>query len=65
MKKHLFYVDAIVSTPVKIAVIATDEQEAFARSMDGAWHSCEPHPTTWDQAKITHMGPITKGPGIN
>ena len=64
-KKHLYYVDAIVTTPVKIKVIAIDEQEAFARVMDGAWHGCEPEPKQWDQAKITHIGPIIKGPGIN
>lgn len=65
MKKHLFYVDAIITTPVKIHVSAIDEQEAFARANDGAWHGCYPQPIDWSQAKITHIGPITKGPGIN
>jgi hypothetical protein len=65
MKKHLWYVDAIVETPVKIRVTAIDEQEAFARVMDGAWHGCEPYPVSWDKAKVKKIGPITKGPGIN
>lgn len=64
-KKHLYYVDAIITTPVKIRVFAIDEQEAFARTMDGAWYGCEPEPKQWDKAKVTHIGLITKGPGIN
>jgi len=65
MKNHLFYVDAIVTTPVKLHIRAVDEQEAFARAMDGVWHGCYPEPISWDKAKITHVGPITKGPGVN
>ena len=65
MKKHLYYVDAIVTTPVKIIVVATSENEAFGRVMDGAWHGCEPESKQWDKAKVTHIGPIKEGPGIN
>lgn len=65
MKIYIYYVDAIVTTPVKIQVRATDEQEAFARTMNGAWHNCEAEPKTWDKAKVTHVGPIKKGPGVN
>lgn len=64
-KKHIYYVEAIVTTPVLIKVVAIDEQEAFARVNDGAWHGCEQVPRTWDKAKVTHVGSFTKGPGIN
>jgi hypothetical protein len=62
-KYHLYYVDAIITTPVKLHIRARNENEAFGRSMDGAWHGCYPEPTDWSKAKVTHIGPITKGPG--
>lgn len=65
MRKHIWYVDAIVTTPMKLQVLAVDEQEAFARANDGAWHGCEQVPRAWDQAKIISIGTITKGPGTN
>jgi len=65
MKKHIWYVDAIIETPVQITVSAIDEQEAFARVNDGAWHGCKQVPGTWDKAKVKAIGTFTKGPGLN
>lgn len=64
-KKHIYYVDAIVITPVKLRVVACNEQEAFSHAMDGAWFGCDSEPKTWDKARITKIGSIVKGPGIN
>lgn len=64
-KKHIFYIDAVVTTPVKIQVIAIDEDDAFSRAMDGAWHGCDPFPKQWDKAKVNSIQFVAKGPGIN
>jgi len=61
--KNLYYVEAIIEVPVTISVAANDDQHAFARANDGAWHNVNPH--NYDNAKIKAIGPITKGPGLN
>jgi len=63
IKKHIYYVEAIVEVPVILEVTGLDEQEAFARANDGAWHGVMP--VNWDKAKIKAVGTFTKGPGIN
>lgn len=62
-KKHIYYIEAIVEVAVVVQVKAVDEQEAFGRLMDGAWHNVDPK--QWDKAKVKMMGGMTKGPGIN
>lgn len=63
VKKHLYYVQVLVEVSTVIQVQAVDEQEAFARANDGAWHGVIS--TDWDHAKIKAVGKFTKGPGIN
>jgi hypothetical protein len=62
-KKYLFYCDVIVEVKATIQVAADDDQEAFARLNDGAWHGVLR--TEWDSAKVKKLGAITKGPGLN
>lgn len=60
MTERIYYVDAVMTTPVKIKVKATSIQDAFSRAMDGAWQECKPEPILWEQAKITHIGAIVE-----
>jgi hypothetical protein len=62
MKRHLYYIEAIVEVPVRLDVLGIDEQEAFARANDGAWHGVHPN---WDKAKVKAVGTFIKGPGIS
>ena len=63
MKKHIWYVEAIIEVPVVLKIVALDEQEAFARANDGAWHGGIL--ADYDKAKIKAVGKFTQGPGIN
>lgn len=64
MKKHIWYVETKLVVPVVLSVVAIDDQEAFARANDGAWHSVKPD---WDHAEtpLKVIGRIIKGPEIN
>jgi len=59
---HLYYIPAKVVVEVVLHIAANDEQEAFARANDGAWHNVIPN---WNKSKVTHIGEITIGPKIN
>lgn len=61
--KNIYYAEVIVEVKATIQVAANDEQEAFARLNDGAWHGVLN--TDWDHAKVKKLGTITKGPGLN
>jgi hypothetical protein len=63
MKKHIYYIEAIVEVPVLLRVAGADEQEAFGQAVDGAWHGVMP--VDWDKAKVKAVGTFTKGPGLN
>ena len=63
MKKHIWYVEAIIEVPVVLKIAADNEQEAFARANDGAWHGVIS--SDYDHAKIKAVGKFTKGPGMN
>lgn len=63
--KRLYYVDAIVNTPVKITVMAESREQAEARLNLGTWHSCEASPRTWDEAKLQSYSTIKEGPKVN
>jgi len=62
-KRHVFYVEAILEVPVVLKILGIDEQEAFARTNDGAWHDIMA--VDLDKAKVKAIGAFTKGPGIN
>jgi hypothetical protein len=62
MKKHIYYVKAIIEVPVILHVLGEDEQEIFGRVIDGAWHNVDPD---WDKSKVKKVGTFTKGPGSN
>lgn len=64
-KQHLWYIEALIETPVTISVVAADEQDAFGRLIDGTWHGCEQRPRDWSQSKVKGVGTFTEGPGIN
>lgn len=53
--KHLYSVEAKVVVEVVLNIAANDEQEAFSRALDGAWHGVAPF---WDKSKVTHIGEI-------
>lgn len=63
MNKHsnIWYVEAFVLVPAILHVKADNEQEAFARAIDGAWHN-----VVYDsnKAQVKSVGNFTKGPGI-
>ena len=63
MKKHIYYVDAIVEVPIVLKVIGVDEHEAFGNVTDGSWQGVMR--PDWDRAKVKSVGEFTKGPGIN
>lgn len=62
-RKRIWYVEAIIEVPIILKVAANDEQEAFARANDGAWHGVIS--PDYDKAKIKAVGRLTEGPGIN
>lgn len=59
---RIYYVQAKVVVEARISIAANDEQEAFARANDGAWHGVVPN---WDKSKITHIAEIVEGPKLN
>lgn len=65
VKKHIWYIEALIQTPVLIEVVATDEQDAFAALNDGVWRSVELRQRDWPHAKVKGIGTFTEGPGVN
>ena len=60
---NIWYVEAIIEVPVTIQIAANDENEAFGRAMDGAWHNVDPK--QYNHAKIKMLGEIRKGPHLS
>lgn len=56
-KKHIYFVEAIIEVPVVLKVLGTDEQEAFARINDGAWHDVMS--VDYNKAKVKAVGTFT------
>lgn len=60
---NIWYVEAMILVPVTVQIAANDEQEAFSRLMDGAWHNVDPK--QYNGAVVKSVGTFTKGPSIN
>ena len=67
MSKHIWYVDARISTEAIVSIVAESEDEARERFHNGAWHSVKPkgNMITWDHGRAEVLIDIQKGPHIN
>ena len=54
--KYFWDVEAIVTTPVRVKVIAATEEEALDLARKCAWYDCGPMPPRWDEAVVLSVG---------
>jgi len=65
-KRHIWFINSIVTVPTKVWVLAETEEEAKERFNKGAWHKAVPDFDKTIDGKIMDVDyAITKGPRYN
>lgn len=64
-KLHVWYVECVIETPALVSVVATSEDEARARAVEGAWLGVDIRDEQYNNARMMRIQSLKEGPGIN